>query len=113
MITTINDPINIHVVPMTSTRSYDAVKNQYVIRIPNKICFQSYNSLIAVYDTESQHLILGCDYDYSRTTSKYLHKFLVEYCYPVYAKFPIGKSLNDMIRKAIKSGLVEYDPNMV
>ena len=98
--------------PCTSTRTGDAVKNQYVILAPDIYAFQSYNSLIAIYDRENNILTLGCDFDYSRTTSKYLHQFLYEYCYPIYRELPNGKSLCDILRKAIKSGLVKYDEKM-
>lgn len=113
MITTINTPINVHVYPILSPRSGEAVRNQYTIKIPNKVCFQSYNSLIAVYDIESKHLILGYHFDYSVTTSKYLHEWLKEYCYPLYSSFPRGKSLKDTLYKAIDAGLIEYDENMI
>ena len=52
------------------------VKNQFIIRGGNKIIFQSYNSTIAVVDNGS--ITLGADWDYSRTTLKYLYVFLDE-----------------------------------
>lgn len=75
--------------------------------------FQSYESLIAEYNKESGILTLGKHWDYSVTTMKYLNQFLREYCYLVYRKLPDGKSGADSIRKAINSGLIVYDENMV
>ena len=51
-------------------------KNQFIIRGGNKIIFQSYDSTIAVVDNGS--ITLGADWDYSRTTLKYLYTFLDE-----------------------------------
>ena len=52
------------------------VKNQFIIRGGNKIIFQSYDSTIAAVDNGS--ITLGTDWDYSRTTLKYLYAFLDE-----------------------------------
>lgn len=102
----------ISVEPCTSNRTGEAVKNQYVISAPGVYAFQSYNSLIAVYDIEHNMLTLGCDFDYSVTTSKYLHQFLKDYCYSIYRELPSGKSLKDTLYKAIENGLIIYDKNM-
>lgn len=113
MIKTVTDPINIHVCPICSPRSGEPVRNQYTIKFPGKVCFQSYDSLIAVYDIEHEHLILGYHFDYSVTTLKYLREWLKKYCYPLYCDLPRGKSLKDTLYKAIDNGLIEYDENMV
>lgn len=63
------------IIPCVSNRSGDAVKNQYIIKFNNYYAFQSYDSLIAIYDIEKNKLVLGCDFDYSVTTLKYLHIF--------------------------------------
>ena len=55
------------------------VINQYIISDKSKIYFQSYSSLIAEYDLINHELILYSAFDYSTTTSKYLHKFLNDY----------------------------------
>lgn len=105
--------MNIHVIPLKSTRSGRPVANHYVMASGNTFLFQSYESLIAVYDKESCTLTLGKDWDYSVTTMKYLNQFLREYCYLVYRKLPDGKSGADSIRKAINRGLIVYDESMV
>jgi len=55
-------------------------KNQFVITGDNKVVFQSYNSTCAVIN-EDGDLILGYDWDYSKTTMKHLYLFLEEYWY--------------------------------
>ena len=67
----INKMQQIKIEPCTSNRTGENVKNQYIITAPGCYAFQSYNSLIAVYDIENNILTLGCNFDYSTTTSKY------------------------------------------
>jgi len=53
------------------------VPNQFLIEDGNKSYFQSYNSIIALKDDNEGQVYLDEKYwDYSRTTMKYLHKFL-------------------------------------
>lgn len=66
------------VFPLTG-RTGKPVANQYVLKTRHGYVFQSYESYIAVYDIDTKELVLGCDWDYSRTTQKYLWKFLREY----------------------------------
>ena len=59
--------------------NYFGVKNQFVIADEDKIVFQSYETLIAVYHRKSRTVILDIDAEnYSRTTSKYLKRFIEE-----------------------------------
>lgn len=59
--------------------NYFGVKNQFVIMDEDKIIFQSYETLIAVYYRKSRTVILDTDAEnYSRTTSKYLKCFIEE-----------------------------------
>lgn len=51
-------------------------KNQFLMEGSEKAIFQSYNSIIAVYDKENDILTLGKDWDYSKTTTKHLYIFL-------------------------------------
>jgi len=108
----VNTIKTINIEPCTSTRTGDAVKNQYIIKCPGIYAFQSYDSLIAVYDIENNILTLGIDFDYSVTTSKYLNQFLYDYCYSIYRELPNGKSLKDSLYKAINNGLILYDAKM-
>ena len=94
----------------------NAVANQFVIEMGvNNFCFQSYDSLVAKRD--GRVFTLGRDFDYSRTTSKHLHTFMEEYApgilYRIKQEIPSYKSFSDMLRKAIKKGIVQYDGEMV
>ena len=60
--------------------NYFGVKNQFVIMDEDKIVFQSYETLIAVYYRKSRTVILDTDAEnYSRTTSKYLKRFIEDF----------------------------------
>lgn len=50
----------------------------FVIRNKNKILFRSYDSNVALIDAKGL-LRLGPDWDFSKTTLKYLCRFLEEY----------------------------------
>ena len=61
-----------------------ANKNQFVVRYMSGdkllVCFQSYRSLVAVYDTQDDILYVSWQYwDYSKTTSKHFKIFVNEY----------------------------------
>lgn len=62
-------------------------KNQFIIEFikPSNfsvICFQSYKTLIAIYDYETKQLLINWKYwDYSKTTLKHLKLFINEYTY--------------------------------
>lgn len=103
---------NIKVVPMCSSRSGDAVRNQYAIKCGNYVAFQSYDSLIAVYDCNTETLTIGRYYNYSRTTSKYLKEWMYDYVRHILYKLTVGKSFSDSLQKAIDTGLIKYDNNM-
>lgn len=93
----------------------NTVANQFVIEDGNEICFQSYDSLVC--KVVNSKVILGCDFDYSRTTAKHLHTFMEEYApgtlYRIKQEIPSYNSFSDMLRKAIKKGIIQYDENMV
>lgn len=58
---------------LTSPRSYEPVKNQFIIKMDNGTVFQSYDSTIAI-EIDGK-IYVTKDYNYSRTTSKYLNQF--------------------------------------
>lgn len=73
--------------------SGNKVANQFVIETDNKIYFQSYNSMIACVE-KSKIYLDPVYYKYSKTTSKYLNRFL---------------NMNSKeVQEAIKSGLIEF-----
>lgn len=62
-------------------------KNQFINESEDKVTFQSYDKVIALYDKKSNTLTLDtCYRDYSRTTSKYLYRFINEYCYNAFCR---------------------------
>ena len=56
-------------------------KNQFIMEDDEKTIFQSYNSVIAIFNKKTRDLTLGCDWDYSRTTLKHLYIFLRDVIY--------------------------------
>lgn len=58
----------------------NAAANQFIIRTPKAIYFQSYQSVVAKIDKNS-NLILSENWDYSNTTRKHLYIFLRMYGY--------------------------------
>lgn len=83
---------------MESPRTGNKVANQYIIQVGKEFYFQSYQTIIArKYLCKSDncgqwHIQLDPDYDYSRTTMKYLSQFLFK------------ESMAE-IRKNIKDGI--------
>jgi len=56
---------------------FEGVKNQFTIVTNIGTFFQSYNSVIALKDKRDGKIYLDKTYwDYSKTTTKYLNKFL-------------------------------------
>jgi len=64
------------VLNLESPRSGRPVANQFVIETPEGEYFQSYNSVVA-FKPSGGNVIFGKDWDYSNTTRKYLHQFLL------------------------------------
>jgi len=62
---------------LNSPRTGNPVANQYEIITEDNYIFQSYNSIIAKRNRETNKITLDSYYwDYSRTTLKYLKEFL-------------------------------------
>jgi len=89
--------------PITKIKKLNIVVRQYA---PNHstinikdigVLFISYNSKVAFRDRDGK-ITLGEDWDYSRTTVKYLGQWL-------------GKSKNE-IRQELESGRFEYDKDL-
>ena len=69
----------IKVEQMTSDRTYRPIANQFIIRTPKGVYFQSYDSIIAFKPNDSRRIQLDSYYwDYSKTTGKYRNMFLNE-----------------------------------
>jgi hypothetical protein len=53
-------------------------KNQFIIELNDCIIFQSYNSICCIIDNTNKVIQFWIDFDYSKTTMKYLSKFLID-----------------------------------
>ena len=78
------------------------VANQFIIEGNGERCFQSYNSLCAIWNRKAKKLTVGRDWDYSMTTRKYLYKFIKE-------ETPINGVDRKVILKAMDEGEINFD----
>ena len=76
------------VVPMCG-RTGNAVANQYRVYLGNRCYFQSYETLIAMVDRGKVYL--SPNWEYSRTTTKYLGNFLNCYVKDIREKLASGE----------------------
>ena len=72
-----------------------SVPNQFIITTGNGRMFQSYNSNIAFIPNDGRQIILGGDWNYSATTSKYRNQFLGESTKETQAKLKSGEYILD------------------
>lgn len=82
---------------MKSTKG-SKVANQFIIEFGNYTAFQSYSTLIAVYDHENDTLYQDENF-YSRTTSKYTNMFIEQY-----QPLTISKVDNNRLHRIIERG---------
>lgn len=75
-------------------------RNQIVVEDDNKYEFYSYWTLIAVY-VRWENLYLTVNRDYSRTTMKYLNKFILNYLHVKTNAKEIRKDLERWLIKLI------------
>lgn len=73
------------------------VANQFIIEFDRFTVFQSYSTLIAVYDHEND-VIYKDKEKYSHTTSKYLNRFIYEY-QPLHISEIENKELHRIIER--------------
>lgn len=83
--------------------SGEVVKNQFIIRTADAVIFQSYSSIIAVW--QDRKLTLGCDWDYSTTTGKYRNMFINEFT-------TLRVDGKKDIERLIKAGEITVDNNL-
>lgn len=79
-------------------------KNQLIIEDRETVTFQSYQSTIAIFNKENNSLIVGKDWNYSKTTIKYFNMFIEKF-----TNFESGKK---NIEKQIKNNIIEYCENL-
>lgn len=82
---------------MKSTKG-NKVANQFILEFGNYTAFQSYSTLIAVYDHKNDTLYLD-EKKYSVTTSKYTNIFIQEY-----QPLTISKVDNNSLYRIIERG---------
>ena len=87
--------------------------NQYVITSDNYFIFQSYDSLIAIYDRTNKVLTVGIDWDYSNTTRKHLYLFLQDYCYNTWCLIKDKPNKREAIQNLIDNNKLNYDVELV
>lgn len=90
---------------------YNAL-NQFHLYGEGKHCLQSYNSLVVkISGTYSNPtIVLGRDWDYSTTTSKYVYMFLEEFGD---INFYRVSNKRNYVRKLIDEGKIIYNENMI
>ena len=109
------DPRSVRIRNMESPRTGNPVSNQFVVESSRYIFFQSYRSLVAVYDKKERSITLGRAWDYSKTTLKYLHEWLESDAFGTWAYIRDeyrGRTFSETIRKAIAAGVIDYDDDM-
>lgn len=77
----------------------NAAANQFIIRDGCRLIFQSYDSIIAIVDYDTNEITLGMDWNYSKTTGKHRNIFFRDYAH-----------IHDLetlegVRKALKNGM--------
>lgn len=86
--------------------------NQYLITNDDFNVFQSYSSIIAIYNKKEKILILGRDWDYSNTTLKHLYLFLDGYAYVSDLYLYGSKNKKKTIKQFIKDNKIIYDASL-
>lgn len=96
-------------------------KNQYILEDGEKTIFQSYDSIIAVYDNNNKTLTFGCDWNYSKTTLKHLYIYLRDVIY--YNMLPeqrehVKAALNSnntrkALQKLIDKNIINYESELI
>ena len=81
---------------MISKKTGKAIPNQFIITDGNKTYFQSYDTIIAVFDSFDLTLDNNAE-NYSRTTSKYLAQFIYTY----YVASWYGKTLKEFLKNGV------------
>lgn len=96
-------------------------KNQFLMEDEKQAIFQSYDSIIAIYDKEKHILTFGCDWDYSKTTLKHLYIYLRDVIY--YNMTPEQRqnimealqsaNIKKAIQKLIDKNIIQYESELI
>ena len=109
------DPRTVKISNLESPRTGNPVSNQFAIESSRYSFFQSYDSMVAIYDKKERRITLGPAWDYRMTTRKYLHKWLESDAFSAWAYIRDefrGRTFSETIRKAIDAGVIDYDDDM-
>ena len=84
-------------------------KNQFLIEMRNgDLYLQSYESIVAYWDDTHEWLILGTDWNYSRTTLKHLYLFIETLKHKLnektYNEIMTSNNKKQTIHKLLKTG---------
>ena len=82
-----------------------AIANQFIIVTDDGYYMQSYDSVVVHYNRRDNVLTLGYDWNYSKTTLKYVEQFIDEYT-------TYGKMTKAEIQQAINENVFLYDEDM-
>lgn len=100
-------------------------RNQFHLYDDETDILQSYNSKVVeiIYRGAHQYIILGCDWDYSTTTSKHVYAFLDMYSrVKIYGVTNKRKYINDLLKECKENRekflqehnyIIVYDEEMV
>ncbi len=93
-------------------------KNQFIMENDKEIIFQSYDSIIAIVNKKSGVIVLGRDWDYSKTTMKHLYIFIdSELPYNENLKELFNTKYSNSRRKAIQqlidNNKIQYSKKLV
>ena len=80
------------------------IMNHFIMEDDTKTVFQSYDSIVAIW--EDRKLTLGHDWDYNKTTMKHLNRFIRE-------ETTLYINGAKEIRKAIENGIIKYNAKLV
>ena len=91
--------------------------NQLIIKddFNNKHYLQSYDSTVVLIDFDRLILIFGRDYNYSRTTSKYVMQFLHKYNINIATMQDLKKYIDKefFIDNCFRDWTIKYDFNLI
>ena len=95
--------------------------NQFILENNKKVVFQSYDSIVVIFDKEKQTLTFGKDWDYSNTTLKHLYLFIGDYIW-----YDLGHDLRELLldvmnsnnkrkgfQKLIDKKIIKYNKDLV
>lgn len=95
--------------------------NQFILENNKKVVFQSYDSIVVIFDKEKQTLTFGKDWDYSNTTLKHLYLFIGDYIW-----YDLGYDLRESLinvmnsnnkrkgfQKLIDKKIIKYNKDLV